>query len=237
MKGAAMDGWRRWGLIGLVLLILIFPVIYYRASYAHAKRLRVVTPGRVYRSGQMTAEGFREAIRRYGIRAVVNLQDEYPDPRLTQGYLNRSTIRETDLCRELGVKYIHLSLDLLPKCRIPQEQPRAIADIKKVLDDPSNYPLLIHCRAGLHRTGCMVAVYRMYKEGWEPRQAFAEMKGHGFGDAACTASNMYVEQYVLRFFDYPGESRLASPRRLKAGQEASSILPRPLPVADFPDDR
>src|SRR5205814_9161889 len=39
---------------------------YFRAVYSHGKRLRVVEPGRFYRSGQLTAAGFRDAVGRYG---------------------------------------------------------------------------------------------------------------------------------------------------------------------------
>src|SRR5437588_10001302 len=98
-------------IVALVIVVVVVPVVYYRAAYAHAKRLRVVAPGRVYRSGQMTVAGFEEAIHRYGIRTVVNLQDEYPDPDLSRGYFDRRVVKETDVCRQLGVRYVFLALD------------------------------------------------------------------------------------------------------------------------------
>jgi protein-tyrosine phosphatase len=59
--------------------------------------------------------------------------------------------------------------------------------------------VLVHCRAGLHRTGCLVAVYRMEYEGWSARRAIDEMKANGFGEWGCTSSNDYVRQYVLNY--------------------------------------
>ena len=50
-------------------------------TYTHAKRLRVVTEGKVYRSGCMTAEGFADAVKKFGIRTIINLRDEAPEPR------------------------------------------------------------------------------------------------------------------------------------------------------------
>jgi len=49
----------RWA-FGLVigLLVTVVPFMYYRAQYTHAKRLRVVEPGELYRSGQMSVAGF-----------------------------------------------------------------------------------------------------------------------------------------------------------------------------------
>ena len=57
-----MPAWLRWVLGGVVALIVAGgPLALYRAEYAHAKRLREVTPGRFYRCGQLTAAGFRDA--------------------------------------------------------------------------------------------------------------------------------------------------------------------------------
>src|SRR5205823_15023141 len=57
--GARMPNVVRWVLAAvLVLLVLGPPLALYRFQYFHAKRFREVTPGRVYRSGQMTAAGF-----------------------------------------------------------------------------------------------------------------------------------------------------------------------------------
>ena len=77
--------------------------------------------------------------------------------------------------------------------------PGKIAEFLKLMDDPRTYPALIHCKAGLHRTGILCAVWRREYQGWSADQAFLEMKGHGFGDRACTGSNDYVRQYVLDY--------------------------------------
>ena len=57
------SGLWRWAL-GLTIagLLTVVPFVYYRATYAHAKRLREVEPGLLYRSGQLTTAGFAEAI-------------------------------------------------------------------------------------------------------------------------------------------------------------------------------
>ncbi len=189
----------RASLIALLLALIVgLPILMHRASYAYRKRLRVVTPGKVYRSGQLTQDGFTDAVRRLNIRTIINLQNDYPDPDIPQTYFNQSTTKESELCKKLGVKYVQISPDLLPSYKVPGDRPRAIDEFLKVMRDTDNYPVLIHCRAGLHRTGCLVAVYRMAFEHWSVNSAFAEMKAHGFG-RACTASNEYVRQYVLTF--------------------------------------
>lgn len=195
-----MSRWLRCSLVTLIVAVVVgLPAVWHRAQYAHAKRLCVVVPGKLYRSGQLTADGFRDAVRRLGIRTVVNLQDEYPDPDLKTSFLDRTTVKEAALLRELGVKYVFIAPDTLPRSQVPTARPEAIERMLAVMDNPANYPMLIHCRAGLHRTGCMSAIYRMEYEGWTPEQAVEEMKDHGFGDGECTAANFYVYEYVLTY--------------------------------------
>jgi hypothetical protein len=185
--------------VGIALLVTALPVTYHRYVYTHEKRLRVITPGKMYRGGESTAAGFRDAVERLGIRTVFNLQDEYPDPDLPLDYLGFGTIKESELCRELGVRYVYLPPDLISRKRVPAERPAAIDRFLELLDDPSVYPVLIHCRAGLHRTGVMAAVYRMEYEHFSRDQALRELKGHGFGEFASTAANDYIVQYILTY--------------------------------------
>jgi hypothetical protein len=187
----------------VVLLVVVVPVAAYRAVYAHNKRLRVVVPGRVYRSGAMTADGFADAFRRLGIRTVVNVQDDFPDPDLYQSFLDRHTVREKALCASHGVRYIALAPDLTYRRFAGVRHPAVIDQFERIMDDETNYPILIHCRAGLHRTGVLCAVYRMDYQGWSAATAYAELKAHGFGDWVCTSANDYVEQYVLAYRSRP----------------------------------
>jgi len=173
---------------------------FYRVFWSHKKRLREVTAGRLYRSGQMTAQGFREAIEEHGIRCIVNLQNEDEDGRdLVESWKDKRTIPEEALCRELGVKYIQLAPDLVSRNAPAGQRPAVIEEMLKAYDDPENYPMMVHCKAGLHRTGILIAVYRMEFEGWTPDQAYREMRSHGFGDTVCNEANDYVREYVLEF--------------------------------------
>lgn len=183
----------------LLAVIVAVPAVTYRDRYAHAKRLREVAAGKLYRSGQLTADGFRDAVRRLGIRTVVNAQNEFPDPQLPANYFDRRATPEQELCRNLGVRYVHLSPDLVPDRLAPDARPAVIDQFLAVVDDPANYPILLHCKAGLHRTGVLTAVYRVEYDRWDHASALAEMRAVGFGDRKCTAANDYVRQYVLNY--------------------------------------
>jgi tyrosine-protein phosphatase SIW14 len=197
----------RWGMIGLVVFLVgVVPVVFYRMVYNHSRRLREVVPGRVYRSGQLTVPGFAEAVSRLGIRTIVNLQDDFPDPYIRKSFWTDQGIKESDLCRRLNVRYVLIEPDLVSRYKVPEERPFAIDRFLQIMDDPSNYPVLIHCKAGLHRTGVLTAVYRMEYQGWSRHDAFEELRAHGFGDRFCTMANDYVKQYVLTYT--PGVRRL-----------------------------
>jgi hypothetical protein len=213
----AVPGAVRWLLTAVIaVLVTVVPVVYYRAVYTHAKRLRIVTPGILIRCGCLTQRGFIDVFERFGIRYVINLQDEFPDPELSEHYFGGSTCSESALCQRFGVRYLWLPPDIISRKKIPAERPQAIERFLAIMDDPANYPVLIHCKAGLHRTGVMAAVYRMEYEGWSPAEALREMKEHGFGEFACTSANDYIMQYILTY--QPGLRR--------AGTQAAETTPK-----------
>ena len=190
----------RWVLgVAMAVVLTVVPTVYYRSVYTDQKRLRVVSLGKLYRSGQLSADGFTRAVLRYGIRTIINAQDEVLDPDVPGNWFNTHTIKESELCRQLGVRYVHLPPGLISRRRIPGERPDAIEQFLELMDDPANHPVLLHCRAGLHRTGVLCAVYRMEYEDWTQQEAIAEMKEQGFGQFFCTSANDYVTQYVLTF--------------------------------------
>ena len=56
-----------------------------------------------------------------------------------------------------------------------------IASFLKVVNDPAEQPVYVHCAGGRHRTGVMTAIYRMAHDHWTSEQAFKEMKDYKFG--------------------------------------------------------
>jgi protein tyrosine/serine phosphatase len=56
-----------------------------------------------------------------------------------------------------------------------------LAQFMKIVNDPANQPVYVHCVGGKHRTGVMTAAYRMTNEGWTSDKAFSEMKRFKFG--------------------------------------------------------
>lgn len=190
-----------WVLGALVVAVILgAPGLYYRATYEHGRRLRVVADGVLYRCGQLPAAGFRDAHRKYGFKTVINLQEESPDPLLPLAVFRKPTIRETEVLAELGAKYVCLDGGVLDNPGLaPGSRPAVIDEFLEIMDKAENHPVLIHCKAGLHRTGLMVAIYRMEYEGRSAGDAMEELKANGFGTFAATDGNAYIQRYITEF--------------------------------------
>ena len=83
------------------------------------------------------------------------------------------------------MKYVLLTPDLLPPNNRLDMEPPAVNEFLKILDDEANYPILLHCKAGLHRTGRLTAIYRMEYQGWSRGRSTARTAGQRYGFLAC----------------------------------------------------
>ncbi len=106
----------RWLIISAMFAaVVVFPILHSRNVWNHGRRLRVVEAGKMYRCGQLTVAGFKDAVEHYKLKSIVNLQDDYPDPDVYKTFWDRSTISEKKVCEDLGVKYLFISPDLRPR--------------------------------------------------------------------------------------------------------------------------
>ena len=83
---------------------------------------------------------------------------------------------EPTLVRAAGMRFFRIPMTT-------HETPASekLEEFLRIVNDPVNQPVYVHCQGGRHRTGVMTAVYRMTADGWTPDQAFAEMKRYKFG--------------------------------------------------------
>jgi protein tyrosine/serine phosphatase len=119
----------------------------------------VVKPGRLYRSGQLNPDQLAAAVRRYGLRTIVNFQVP-----------GREVSAERALAKELGVDFVDLPM---PGDGFGQEA--QFREVLAAVDDPARRPVLIHCARGTCRTGAAVALYRYERDGWTIEDVSAEM--------------------------------------------------------------
>jgi tyrosine-protein phosphatase SIW14 len=134
----------------------------------------VVEDGVLYRSGQLSPSGFEEVLREYGIKTVITLRTS------RTAALPPDTWEET-VCAARDVKHVRIIPRVWgadEKGEIPAEQ--GVQEFLKVMDDGANHPVLVHCFAGIHRTGTMCAIFRMEYHGWPAERAMEEMQFCGF---------------------------------------------------------
>ena len=110
-----------------------------------------------YRGGQPAEKGCRLLAER-GIKTVVSfrLQD-------------KESIWEQKTVEGLGMRWVNLPFR---SWETPSE--KQIDAFLKIVLDPANQPVFIHCHEGKNRTGMMTAIYRMVHDGWPPEKALAE---------------------------------------------------------------
>lgn len=112
----------------------------------------------LYRGAQPTAEGFRR-LKEMGVKTVVNLRSFTSDRRKLRG---------------TGLRYVHIY------CKAWHPEDEDTIKFLKVMQDPDNYLVFVHCMQGADRTGYMVAAYRVVEQGWTIEEAVEEMHNFGF---------------------------------------------------------
>lgn len=165
--------------IGLVLtgIGLFVPYWYHEHREREYRNFRVVRPGYLYRSGQLSPAGLSRIIEEYGIRTVITLRE--PDQNSSR---DASFDWEEALCSKENVVFVRIPARPWWSKEGPAPARKSVARFLEVLRDPDKYPppILLHCFAGEHRTGVFCAIYRMEFEGWPPAEAIAEAKRCGY---------------------------------------------------------
>ncbi|MCU0723908.1 MAG: tyrosine-protein phosphatase, partial [Planctomycetes bacterium] len=113
----------------------------------------------LYRGAQPESEGFKE-LRAMGVKTVVNLRSSHTDD---------------DEIGDLPLKKV------LIRCKAWDPGDDQTAEFLKIVSDPANHPVFVHCQHGADRTGLMCALYRMAVQGWTREDAIEEMTKGGFG--------------------------------------------------------
>ncbi len=128
-----------------------------------------------YRGAQPKASDFAD-LSAMGIKTVLDLQKD-----------GRSD--EPGLVQRAGMQFFRIGMTTTDR---PTEA--QIAQFFKIVNDPANQPVFVHCAGGRHRTGTMTALFRMTQDGWNADRAYGEMKQFHFEG--------FPDHPVLRNFVY-----------------------------------
>jgi protein tyrosine/serine phosphatase len=169
-----------------VVALIVGPVLYAFHEERQTLNFRVVRPGVLYRGAQFTLPGLKRVIHDYGIRTVVSLRDEdRPDDLAEEAY-----------CRKEEINFYRLPPRHWDSTDGPAEVEVNVTRFRDIISDPDNYPILVHCFAGIHRTGAYVEIYHMERDRWSNEEAIADLKATGYTTLNCDLDLLgYLEQY------------------------------------------
>jgi len=145
---------------------------------------REVSPGRFYRSGEMSAEAMGELIDRLGIKCVVNLQSAPGDWARYEAQI--------EACRRRGVVHDRIPLS-------PTKLPGAAA-AKNLVErlESGPFPMLVHCSSGADRAGLAAAAYLIQVEKRPLEEAVGSQLTWRFGHVPIGGS-IAMDRFFDRF--------------------------------------
>jgi protein tyrosine/serine phosphatase len=140
------------------------------SRYDGLRHFAVVEPGVLMRCGQPRMRDLETIRQEHGLKTVVVARGGTRHPLRGRWFRN-----ERSWCADRGVTLEHMPFSdkSLPPADVFD---RFLA----VLRDPARRPVLVHCEQGFHRTGILVAAYRIGVLGWPVERAVAEMEESGF---------------------------------------------------------
>jgi len=153
--------------IALLSVLIIGGSVIWYANINHA--FRVVTDAKVYKSGLIPPNELEEYLLKNNIKTVVDLldpgvQDDLNPAKQQEIDAEQSKVDEINKKHNTNIQHINI-----PSPQVPTK--KTLKAFYEVIDNPDNYPLLIHCYHGMGRAELYSAVYRMEKENWDSKKA------------------------------------------------------------------
>lgn len=137
-----------------------------------------------YRGAQPRPENFAQ-LKKLGIKTVIDLRRD-------------SESEAPEWARNAGMQYFNIPM----KASRPATEEQTNYFLKLV-NDPNNWPVYVHCKGGRHRTGALTAIYRITHDGWTADQAYEEMKKYDFNQGFFGGPPAQ-KKYVYSFYERHG---------------------------------
>ena len=139
-----------------------------------------IVDGRIYRGAQ-PGKGDYRALAGLGVTTIIDLRLD-----------SKSDARRN--AEAAGLRYVNIAID-----DHGQPTDSDVTAFLKALDDSPAGKVYVHCAGGRHRTGSMIAVYRMVRDGWTLARAYDEMLAYDFYTRLGHGGfKTFVDNYWLR---------------------------------------
>lgn len=159
-------------IIAIVLVLAsIVGAMSYRAIAAYPKRFAVVEAGAWYRSGAPSPQQLAHLADRYGLERVICLLN----PRDESRALEIEAERQAAIA--LGLEWVNIPLG-----GAGQHTAEQLALLESLMIDENPPATLVHCAAGVNRTGLALGLYRSKIDGWSYDQIYEELLANDFQD-------------------------------------------------------
>jgi tyrosine-protein phosphatase SIW14 len=177
-------------LFAVVLALSLFGSLQAQSISNAPQSVRIDNFGKVsdvlYRGAQPEGRDYSD-LAALGIKTVVDLRDD-------------GEAREPQLVKLAGMNLVRI-----PMSGWERPSDAAVVQFLGIVKDPANLPVFVHCKVGKHRTGAMVALYRMTTDGWNASRAYGEMQKYHFD--VLFAPHTELKQFV---FDYYTQLQLTA---------------------------
>ena len=152
--------------VGFLVLAIIFVLVgkyVYDMNINH--NFETITEGKVFKSGVIPPNEIDSYVKKYHIKSIVDLRfpgtgDDVNNPEIP----SELTAEKDAVAKIKGVTYFNNGSDQVPS-------QKNLDLFFKIMDDPENYPVLIHCYHGVGRAELYSALYRIEFEGWNNDKA------------------------------------------------------------------
>lgn len=124
----------------------------------------------LYRSARPQSDGFHE-LQTLGVRTILDLESPADD---------------------LAAHGTSLKLFHVPMTAFGLRDDLVLQALR-IMADPANRPIVVHCQLGADRTGALMALYRVVVQGWSKEDALREMNGGGYHHSSWFRN---LDQYV-----------------------------------------
>lgn len=148
----------------IVIIILIIGLAIFGKSYVYDYKinhnLEIITEGKVYKSGVIPPDEIPDYVKKYKIKSIIDLRfpgtgDEVNNPEIP----TELTAEKDAISKIPGVNYFNNGSDQVPT-------QKNLDYFFEIMDNPANYPVLIHCYHGVGRAELYSALYRIEYENW-----------------------------------------------------------------------
>lgn len=153
----------------ILLLVITIAAIVWGKSYIYDYKMNhnfeTITEGKVFKSGVIPPDEIADYVAKYKIKSIIDLRypgtgDDVNNPEIP----SELKAEKEAVAKIKGLNHFNIGSDQVP-------QQHNLDAFFKVMDNPANYPVLIHCFHGVGRAQMYSAIYRIEYENWTNDEA------------------------------------------------------------------